>query len=63
VPPHDERLNEGNLKMSSPSTLHDLFLDELRDLYNAEKQLIDALAKLARAAAAAPLAEVIIVKR
>jgi ferritin-like metal-binding protein YciE len=63
VPPHDERLNEGSLKMSSPSTLHDLFLDELRDLYNAEKQLIDALAKLARAAAAAPLAEVIIVKR
>jgi ferritin-like metal-binding protein YciE len=43
--------------MSSPSTLHDLFLDELRDLYNAEKQLIDALQKLARAATATPLAD------
>jgi ferritin-like metal-binding protein YciE len=43
--------------MSSLSTLHDLFLDELRDLYNAEKQLTDALAKLARAATAAPLAD------
>jgi ferritin-like metal-binding protein YciE len=43
--------------MSSPSTLHDLFLDELRALYNAEKQLTDALPKMARAATAAPLAD------
>jgi ferritin-like metal-binding protein YciE len=54
---HDERLNKGRLKMSSPSTLHDLFLDELRDLYNAEKQLTDALPKLARAATASPLTD------
>jgi ferritin-like metal-binding protein YciE len=31
-------------------TLHDAFLDELRDSYDAEKQLIKALPKLARAA-------------
>jgi ferritin-like metal-binding protein YciE len=57
VAPHGDRLNEGRLKMSSPSTLHDLFLDELRDLYNAEKQLTDALLKLARAATASPLTD------
>src|SRR5687768_8221794 len=31
-------------------TLHDAFIDELRDTYDAEKQLIKALPKLARAA-------------
>ena len=31
-------------------TLHDAFLDELRDAYDAEKQLIKALPKLAKAA-------------
>jgi ferritin-like metal-binding protein YciE len=31
-------------------TLHEAFLDELRDAYDAEKQLIKALPKLARAA-------------
>lgn len=33
-----------------PKTLHDAFLDELRDAYDAEKQLVKALPKLARAA-------------
>jgi ferritin-like metal-binding protein YciE len=33
-----------------PGTLHDAFIDELRDAYDAEKQLIKALPKLARAA-------------
>ena len=31
-------------------TLHDAFIDELRDTYDAEKQLIKALPKLAKAA-------------
>jgi len=33
-----------------PKTLHDAFLDELRDAYDAEKQLVKALPKLAKAA-------------
>jgi ferritin-like metal-binding protein YciE len=32
-------------------SLHDLFVDELKDLYNAETQLTKALPKLAKAAA------------
>jgi ferritin-like metal-binding protein YciE len=36
-------------------TLHDAFIDELRDTYDAEKQLIKALPKLARAATSSKL--------
>ena len=36
--------------MAETGTLHDAFLDELRDTYDAEKQLTKALAKLAKAA-------------
>ena len=36
--------------MAEANTLHDAFIDELRDTYNAEKQLTKALAKLAKAA-------------
>ncbi len=36
--------------MNGTGTLHDAFLDELRDLYDAEKQLTKALPKLAKAA-------------
>jgi ferritin-like metal-binding protein YciE len=36
--------------------LHDAFLDELRDTYDAEKQLTKALPKLAKAASSAELA-------
>jgi len=36
--------------MSGASTLHDAFIDELRDAYDAEKQLTRALPKLAKAA-------------
>jgi ferritin-like metal-binding protein YciE len=36
--------------MAEPGTLHDAFIDELRDAYDAEKQLIKALKKMARAA-------------
>ena len=41
----------------SPKTLHDAFIDELRDLYNAEKQITKALPKMVKAATAAPLAD------
>jgi ferritin-like metal-binding protein YciE len=36
--------------MANTGTLHDAFLDELRDTYDAEKQLTKALPKLAKAA-------------
>jgi ferritin-like metal-binding protein YciE len=36
--------------MPQTHTLHDVFLDELQDLYDAEKQLSKALPKLAKAA-------------
>ena len=38
-------------------TLHDAFLDELRDAYDAEKQLIKALPRLAKAAESDDLRE------
>jgi ferritin-like metal-binding protein YciE len=41
--------------MAKANTLHDAFVDELRDSYDAEKQLIKALAKLAKAATAPEL--------
>jgi Domain of unknown function (DUF892) len=51
-------LFEGNVKfittvgLFSPTfeTLGDLYLNELRDLYSAEKQLLEALPKMAEAA-------------
>jgi ferritin-like metal-binding protein YciE len=36
--------------MAKAGTLHDAFVDELRDTYDAEKQLTKALAKMAKAA-------------
>lgn len=36
-------------------SLRDLYVDELRDLYNAEKQLLTALPKMAKAASAEEL--------
>ena len=41
--------------MADAGTLHDAFLDELRDTYDAEKQLTKALPKLAKAATSAEL--------
>ena len=35
--------------MAEAGTLHDAFIDELRDTYDAEKQLTKALPKLAKA--------------
>jgi len=43
--------------MAEAGTLHDAFIDELRDTYDAEKQLTKALAKLAKAATAPELQE------
>jgi ferritin-like metal-binding protein YciE len=36
--------------MAKASTLHDAFIDELRDTYDAEKQILKALPKLVKAA-------------
>src|SRR5215204_5280242 len=41
--------------MAEAGTLHDAFIDELRDTYDAEKQLTKALPKLAKAATSATL--------
>ena len=41
--------------MPDAATLHDAFLDELRDTYDAEKQLTKALPKLAKAASSPDL--------
>jgi ferritin-like metal-binding protein YciE len=38
-------------------TLHDLYVDELKDLYNAEHQILKALPKMAKAASAPQLAK------
>lgn len=43
--------------MAEAGTLHDAFIDELRDTYDAEKQLTKALPKLAKAATNAKLRE------
>lgn len=39
------------------ATLHDLYVDELKDLYNAEHQLLKALPKMAKAASDPSLAK------
>ena len=41
--------------MAEAETLHDAFIDELRDSYDAEKQLTKALPKLAKAASSPKL--------
>jgi len=41
--------------MAEGNTLHDAFLDDLRDSYDAEKQLTKALTKLAKAASSPKL--------
>jgi ferritin-like metal-binding protein YciE len=42
-------MTEGESTMAEAGTLHDAFIDELRDTYDAERQLTKALAKLAKA--------------
>jgi ferritin-like metal-binding protein YciE len=41
--------------MAEAGTLHDAFIDELRDAYDAEKQLLKALPKMAKAASSPEL--------
>jgi ferritin-like metal-binding protein YciE len=41
--------------MAEAGTLHDAFIDELRDTYDAERQLTKALAKMAKASASPKL--------
>jgi ferritin-like metal-binding protein YciE len=43
--------------MADTGTLHDAFVDELRDTYDAERQLTKALSKLAKAASSPNLKE------
>ena len=43
--------------MAEQGTLHDAFLDELRDAYDAEKQLLKALPKLAKQSSSDELRE------
>ena len=43
--------------MAETGTLHDAFIDELRDTYDAERQLTKALPKLAKAATSPELRE------
>jgi ferritin-like metal-binding protein YciE len=49
--------DQGDSTMAETSTFHDAFLDELRDTYDAERQLTKALAKLAKAATSPQLRE------
>src|SRR5687768_3313177 len=41
--------------MAETGTLHDAFIEELRDAYDAEKQLVKALPKMAKAASSTEL--------
>ena len=43
--------------MSKINTLHDVYVEQLKDLYSAETQLIKALPKMAKAATAQDLAQ------
>ena len=43
--------------MADTGTLHDAFLDELRDAYDAERQLLKALAKMSKASSTPVLRE------
>jgi ferritin-like metal-binding protein YciE len=45
------------IDMAETATLHDAFIDELRDTYDAERQLTKALPKLAKAASSPDLRE------
>ena len=49
--------------MAEAGTLHDAFIDELRDAYDAEKQLLKALPKLAKAASSPQLRQAFLTHR
>lgn len=46
-------------KKTTETTLHELFIDELRDVYDAERQLVKALPKLMKAATSPALKDAI----
>ncbi|PTY03950.1 ferritin-like domain-containing protein [Verrucomicrobia bacterium LW23] len=48
-------MNIFNLGKGKVTTLHELFLDQLRDLYSAETQLLTAIPEMAKAASAPDL--------
>jgi ferritin-like metal-binding protein YciE len=50
-------MTKGDTTMADTGTLHDAFIAELRDTYDAEKQLTKALPKLAKAASNPKLRE------
>jgi ferritin-like metal-binding protein YciE len=43
--------------MAQPKSLHDAFIDELRDIYDGEKQIVKALPKMVKAAGSGDLRE------
>jgi ferritin-like metal-binding protein YciE len=49
--------------MAEAGTLHDAFIDELRDTYDAEKQLLKALPKMAKAASSPELKQAFLTHR
>src|SRR4030095_14122933 len=53
----DHDATRRRLNMAETGTLHNAFIDELRDTYDAERQLTKALAKLANAASSPLLRE------
>jgi len=53
--PLQGEINPGDI-MATEKTLDDLFLDTLKDIYYAEKQIVKALPKMAKAAQSAELA-------
>jgi ferritin-like metal-binding protein YciE len=52
---HGNRLLFQEDHMPSAGTLHDAFIDELRDVYNAEQQITKALPKMIKAASSSEL--------
>jgi ferritin-like metal-binding protein YciE len=52
---HSQPTTSEEFTMAVSGTLHDAFLDELKDSYDAEKQLTKALPRLAKAATSAAL--------
>jgi len=51
----DSDANHKEQLMAKAATMNDLFLDEIRDLYDAEKQLTKALPKMAKASSSEDL--------
>jgi len=54
---HAEMLEQRKTTMSKITTLRDVYVEQLKDLYSAESQLIKALPKMAKAAHSPELAQ------